>query len=469
MSEAFRSWDMVLRHSSSGALGHTLQAGLTCVIILALAFATTLALSTRVDARTGSHHGKPITVEAQLSQSVVPDGGAVELYLRLGIKARRPANTATRPPLNIALVLDKSGSMGGARIREARSAALMAVDRLGRDDALTVVSYDSVARVLVQSQTLAHRERLKRRIGRLGANGSTAIYDGLTTAADEMATFVDPDRVSRIILLSDGQANVGPRDPAAFADLGRDLAARGIIVSTIGLGSGYNEDLMAQLAQSGEGNHAFVSEPQELVAFFDREFNDATQVVAQDVEVIITFSGDVEPVESLGRKARRAGRTLSYRLGQLIGGSEHVLVSSLRLPNAVRSGRVGIASVAVRFRSAETGVDMRTETHVSVTTSPDGAAQNASRNADVMEDVTLLEARAERARAIKLRDGGREQEAQAVFKAAASRMTARQKAFGFDASDRFAAEQRANEAAAAPATPQQWRTQRKTLRALESN
>ncbi|MEO1695037.1 MAG: hypothetical protein AAFR55_07355, partial [Pseudomonadota bacterium] len=90
-------------------------------------------------------------------------------------------------------------------------------------------------------------------------------------------------------------------------------------------------------------------------------------------------------------------------------------------------------------------------------------------NANVMEDVTLLEARAERARAIKLRDGGREQEARAVFKAAASRMAVRQKAFGFEASDRFAAEQRANEAAAAPATAQQWRTQRKKLRALDSN
>ncbi|MEO1694370.1 MAG: VWA domain-containing protein, partial [Pseudomonadota bacterium] len=383
MGEEFRSWHVSPRRGRWGALGHTLQAGITLVLVLAVSFATTIALSPRVDARTGSHHGQPITVEAQLSQSVVPEGGAVDLYLRVGIKARRPAATDTRPPLNIALVLDKSGSMGGARIREARRAALMAVDRLGRDDALTVVSYDSVARVLVQSQTLAHRARLKRRIARLEADGSTAIYDGLTTAADEMAAFVDPERVSRIILLSDGQANVGPRDPAAFADLGRDLAARGIIVSTIGLGSGYNEDLMAQLAQAGEGNHAFVSEPQELVAFFDREFNDATQVVAQDVEVILTLSGDVRPVESLGRKARRAGRTLSYRLGQLIGGSEQVLVSSLRLPDAVRSGRVGIASVAVRFRSAETGVDMRTETQVSVTTSPDARARNASRNANV--------------------------------------------------------------------------------------
>lgn len=436
---------------------------------VSLVVVAAIALALPASARTGSPHGSPVKIEAQLSQGLIPESGPAELYLRVGIRGQRASDDDNRAPLNVALVLDKSGSMNGSRIREARRAAKMVVDRLRDGDTLTVIAYDTEAMVLIPAGQVGSRQRLKRKIDRMEANGSTAIYAGMRLAASELDDHLSDARVTRVILLSDGRANVGPRNPQAFAKLGRNLSNRGMIVSTIGLGNGYNEDLMAALAQAGEGNHAFVSEPLDIIDFFDREFNDASRVVAQDLEVTVTLYDRARVGRSLGRKGDISDRSIRYTFGQLISGSEQVLLATLLLPDDVRSGRQRIASITVTYRSTETGVRMRTETHVNVRASDDQEMRRDSFDADVMADVTLLEARERRARAIKLRDSGRSDEARALFGELAKEMEQRQKRYGFAKSKRFEAEQRANAVAAKARSESSWRIQRKQLKALDSN
>lgn len=411
-----------------------------------------------------------ISIDAKLSHGQIALEPGHTVHLRIGIAADEPLTVEDRPPMNIALVLDRSGSMSGRRIAEAKRAAKLAVSRLNADDIVSVVAYDSTVDVLVPATKVRNKARIKDKIARLEPRGSTAIYAGVTEGGEQIAKFLDRENINRVILLSDGLANVGPKRPDQFADLGRKLSRRGITVSTIGLGAGYNEDLMAALARTGEGNHAYVQEPADLANFFNKEFNDAANVVAQDVEIIITLQRGLKPSASLGRAAEIRGNSVVYRVSQLIGGSEQVLLSELEVTDDAVAGRAPAADIIVRYRAAGTGVPMEQFATLDGTFTRDAGLAGRSVDGAVMQDVSLLKARAQREAAIKLRDAGRIQEAKRVFKQTASGLKAAQEQYGFASAPRIEAELKANEAAAARADDSAaWKRQRKQLRAVQSN
>ncbi len=105
----------------------------------------------------------------------------------------------------------------------------------------------------------------------------------MVKGSSEVRKFINRNRVNRVILISDGIANVGPSSPEALGNLGASLGKEGISVTTIGLEAEYNEDLMTKLAMYSDGNHAFAETPQDLARIFDHEFNDILSVIAQDV------------------------------------------------------------------------------------------------------------------------------------------------------------------------------------------
>ncbi len=412
----------------------------------------------------------PVEIDARPSHARILAGERQRIYVRIGLKSPQPTRAKDRPPLNIALVIDKSGSMQGRRIAEARRAALMGLSRLGRDDIVSVIAYDSTVATLVPATKVDGSDLIRRKIRSLDAGGSTAIYDGVQTGAREIRKFADDNRISRIILLSDGLANVGPKRPVDFERLGRRLSEDGIIVSTIGLGTGYNEDLMAALARTGEGNHAFVQEPQDLVDFFNKEFDEALGVVATDVEVIIRVRRGIRPIGALGRSAEVSGREIRFRVGQLIGGSEQVLLAELEVPSGMSDDLASLADVEVSYRSATTNVKMRTTSEVPADWTRDRTAHDESADKDVMRDVTLLQARQRREAAIQLRDRGDIKGARKLFKSNAKILSGARERYGFRGRGLYADEERANnKAAAMPASPEAWRVQRKSLRSIQSN
>src|SRR6185436_579493 len=134
-------------------------------------------------------------------------------YVRVGLTGI-PINDTGRTPVNVAIVLDKSGSMAGEKLRKAKEAAIVSIDRLGPNDIVSVIAYDQTVEVLVPATKVSDRLALHRAIERLSADGNTALFAGVSKGAAEVRKFLDPHRVNRIILLSDGQANIGPSSPA---------------------------------------------------------------------------------------------------------------------------------------------------------------------------------------------------------------------------------------------------------------
>jgi Ca-activated chloride channel family protein len=292
---------------------------------------------------------EPVSLKLQPGQSLLPPDKAHKTFIKIGLQGLAQAANRQRPPINVALVLDRSGSMGGEKIRQARQAALSALDYLQADDTLALVVYDEQIEVLVPSIPFHDRRRFERAIKGITTRGRTALHGGVSKGAQELRKFIQENRVNRLILLSDGLANVGPSTPSELAELGRTLGGEGISVTTIGLGLGYNEDLMVRLAGASDGNHAFVEKPSQLAGVFANEFGELVSVVANEVIIIIQCHNGVRPLRTLGRDAKITGNRVEARLNQLYANQEKYLLLEVEVPAGAAGSQLDLANVELQY------------------------------------------------------------------------------------------------------------------------
>lgn len=346
-----------------------------------------------------------LTLEADLGQRAVETTGG-KVYLRLSLKAITERKADRRTPVNVAIVLDRSGSMAGERIAAAKEAANMALGRLAREDVVALVAYNHEVDVLAPARTVADQEGLAAAIRNLKADGRTALHDGVVAGSREVEKLLSDKRVNRVVLLSDGLANVGPSSPKDLADLGRRLGAKGISVTTIGLGLDYNEDLMQRLAAASDGNHAFVEHAEDLSRIFDAEFGDALSIAAKDVDITIECRIGFKPVRVLGRTAEISGNEIRLKLNQLQGANERYIVVELEAPAGQAPGEAEIARVAVDYLDLDQGSRARAEQLVKARFTASRQEAEASLDKSVMSQVTEQVATEANEMAVELRDKG---------------------------------------------------------------
>lgn len=356
-----------------------------------------------------------IGLSVETSHPLVQPDRERTLYLRVGLTGFKLSSAAERPPVNVAIVLDRSGSMQGQKLEHAKRAAIEALEMLGPRDIVSVIVYDHTVRVLVPATKLTDKPAVARAIQSIDAGGNTALFAGVAKGALEVRKFLEANQVNRVILLSDGQANVGPSTPSELGDLGGSLIKEGVSVSTLGLGLGYNEDLMRALARRSDGNHAFIEDPRDLARVFRYEFGDATSVVAQRVRVRIRCREGLSPVRVLGREATITGPTVAVSLNQLYSQQEKYVLLEVRLPAGAAGRSRRVAEVSVTYDNMVT----KSEDRLAATTSVryvDAAAEAAeAENKKVMINV-VEQLGAERNRlAIALRDEGKMEEAAEAF------------------------------------------------------
>ena len=190
-----------------------------------------------------------------------------------------------RPKLNLSMVLDRSGSMGGTKMREAREAVKYCVDQLTTADRFSTVIFDDRVDVLFDSQLMnsANRMLLKSEIDTIDSRGSTALHEAWVSGGLEVARHLNNNTINRVILVTDGQANVGETDPDRIKAQARDLAEKGVSTSTIGIGRDFNEDLLMPMAEEGGGNAWHVQEPDVMTRIFSVELNGLLGQIGRDV------------------------------------------------------------------------------------------------------------------------------------------------------------------------------------------
>ena len=413
---------------------------------------------------------EPIKLEARLAQPVMKSGEGHKNYLRIALQGCKPEPSQTRTPVNVAFVIDRSGSMQGARIAQAREAAIMAINRLLPTDIASVVIFDNVVDVLVPAQPVSDPAHFTDLIRQVSVRGSTAIHAGVLQGAAEVAKFKEPRRLNRVVLLSDGQANIGPVRPEEFAALGRALLTQGISVSTIGLGLGYNEDLMLQLARASDGNHAFAREPTDLVQIFNKEFDDVLGSCAQTVSVDIELKPGVRAVRALSRDGLVEGQRAQFTLNQVYAATEHYVLLEVEIDKApATSDEQELGSVKVAYTLPGSGAKAALDAPIRARFSASEAEVKAGIDPKVAEAVVEQVTRERAQRAVALQDQGKIKEARELLMQNASEIQGL--AASMPPSQRMLDLQRQYQALgaqAAPATAEQLNLGRKLLRQLEA-
>ena len=342
-----------------------------------------------------------LMLDATPGFSVLKAGEKQQAWMRVGLKGFHLQKTAERAPINVAIVLDRSGSMQGEKIQRAREAAIGALDLLRSDDIVSIIAYDSDVNVLVPATKLTDKEHVANIIRAIQPGGNTALFGGVSKGAAEVRKFMDEKRVNRVILLSDGLANVGPSSPGELGDLGTSMKKENISVSTLGLGLGYNEDLMVQLAGKSGGNHQFIENASELAGIFRREFDDVLSVVAQTVDVKIEIPEGIRPVRVLGNSADINGQSVITRLSQVYSDQQKHVVIEVEIPADLAHAAVDssgaeiakmtqLATVSVCYMNMVSEMSETLTGEVSVSFSSSDAKVKASVNNSVMADVIAL-------------------------------------------------------------------------------
>ncbi len=293
---------------------------------------------------------RQVQLDVNLGNPVVQAGIIQKTFLKISLKGYDVPLNEDRSPLNVAVVLDKSGSMKGEKLRRAKEAAIRAIEMLHSRDIVSVISYDSVVQVIVPATKLTDIYEITKKIRRIPADGSTALFAGVSKGAHEVRKFLSRNKINRVILLSDGQANIGPSSPQELGQLGSSLGREGISVTTIGLGLGYNEDLMTRLAGYSDGNHYFAQYAGDLEDIFRKEFDSALSVVAKELIVIIHCADGIRPLRLLGREGEILGRTVRVPLNQLSGGQEKFVILEVEVPPGHEGQKTNLASVDVSYR-----------------------------------------------------------------------------------------------------------------------
>jgi Ca-activated chloride channel family protein len=353
-----------------------------------------------------------ITVSVQTDKPILQADEKQTAYVRVGLTGCRELESKERVPVNVAIVIDKSGSMSSDRkIENAKEAALLAVDKLDSSDILSVVAYNHEVQVLVPATKLTDKRAVREEIRRLNAGGNTALYAGVQKGAGEVRKFLERQRVNRIVLISDGLANVGPSSPDALGRLGCQLAENGMSVTTVGLGLGYNEDLMSKLAFNSDGGHYFAQNACDLTDVFNKEFSRALSVVAQKVQIEIICGEGMRPVRILGREGQIKDRTVTLEIQNIYSNHEKYAILEVELPAHVEGKIRELACVRVNYLDMQTDTSQKVGGVVDVRFSSSKEDVKKNLNKRVTADVVELLAVERNEMAMKLRDQGKTEEA----------------------------------------------------------
>ncbi|MBI2780932.1 MAG: VWA domain-containing protein [Chloroflexi bacterium] len=270
-----------------------------------------------------------MTLRARSDRRFIRSAHRSERFVLVELEAPASSRKTQRDPLNVAFVIDRSGSMSGSKLDLARRAVETAVERLLPMDRFAIVAYDDRIDVVVES-TPASREAKALAVGRLrtiDARGSTNLGEGWLRGAEQVAraqagrdAVAGGSAVNRVLLLTDGLANQGMTDPAELTGHASELRLRGVTTTTFGVGEDFDETLLQSMADAGGGHYYFIANAAQIVDQIASEVGEMLEVVARDATLEITAPDGVGmAVDSLSRFPVEArGNRWLVRLGDLI-------------------------------------------------------------------------------------------------------------------------------------------------------
>ncbi len=360
---------------------------------------------------------------------VAPPAGPAGVVVRalLTISGQVPARRQ-RTPLAMSLVLDRSGSMSGDRLEAAKAASISAVERLHPDDVVSVITFDGQVDVVAPPAPRARQFQLVQQVAAIYAAGSTNLSGGWLRGRQHMEQALGmlgslEGSSRRIVLLTDGHANTGITDPSTLVELARTARAMGISTTTIGVGEGYDDDLLRSMADAGGGNSWYVERPDQAQDVLAEELGNLLSVSAQGLSVTLTLEDAVTVFATHSSwPAMATANTFTFDLGDLYASEPKPVLVELFVPadrlDALASSGAPIATLVV---AADVLLDGGGVEHRSMTLGVAASLETQSTLVPAVEHAVLL-ARAAKAReeAARRQRGGGADGAQAAMRVVAS-------------------------------------------------
>jgi Ca-activated chloride channel family protein len=321
----------------------------------------------------------PMMEHSPMSLSRAPDvdaGPALSLTLRVGNKYAYAAertrqhvftqitalgnaiSTGQRMPVNIALVVDRSGSMEGEPLEYVKRACNLVVDMLTPQDVLSIVTFETQVEVLMPARHVTDPFLIKQHIGRIAPGNTTNLFDGLYAGGAQVGSVPLEGYVTRVLLLTDGEPTAGLKDFQSIVRLVADLKARGITTTALGFGPEYNEELMAGIARRAGGNYYYIVRPEDIPTVFETEIKQVLGVTAKNVRLQLQLPRGATVRQVYGSPPNFGPRTAEIVLGDLEKGATITKLWEMDWEPR-RSGTFRVAKAVVLYEDAVQG---RTET-----------------------------------------------------------------------------------------------------------
>jgi Ca-activated chloride channel family protein len=296
----------------------------------------------------------PVGVGADLVQDKVLAGSEGQVAVALTLTAARIESPDDHQvqPVDLVVVLDRSGSMEGRKLQDARQAVLQLVDRLTARDRLALVTYsngvETVSPLIFMDD--GHRRQVQAAVQKIYSGGGTNLGGGLQQGIATLMQTPAAGRQRKVILISDGLANHGITDPLALGRMAAGAVEQNFAVSTVGVGFDFNEVLMTTIADHGAGQYYFLENPKAFAQVFEKEFQATRKVAASGLEVRVPLKNGVQVIHAGGYPVQIKDGYAVVHPGDLLSGQQRKLFLTFKVPTD-REGDINLGTFDVRYQS----------------------------------------------------------------------------------------------------------------------
>ncbi|NMC55579.1 MAG: VWA domain-containing protein [Chloroflexi bacterium] len=363
---------------------------------------------------------KLFDLTARLDTDLILSATPTQRVLHIHLRAPQAQARQQRTPLNLALVIDRSGSMSGEKLSYVRQAALHVIDLLDERDRAALVAYDDQVSLLCPSVevTSANKTMLRNQVQEIRSGGMTNLSGGWLEGCQQIAAQLNGGQsVARCLLLTDGLANVGITHDEELQFHARQLHQRGVATSTFGVGQGFNEHLLEGMSNQGGGQFYFIEHPRDIPQIFAREMGDLTTITARGLEITISLPEQTSAEVLGGWQHDQQAARLTIRLGDLPATAERdVFVRLLTPPQAAGSERLALGVGAAA--QGEDQADLTAAQTLELRYAPAEAVRAAALDETVMKAYARVEVADRATQALRLERMGRRDEASASLNVA---------------------------------------------------
>lgn len=354
-----------------------------------------------------------VQLDGELLNEFVPAGASSEIVSLVRISTERLQDEHSSP-INLALVVDTSGSMAGQPMQDARTASLELLEMLAPGDRLAIVAFGSRPEVVVESTRLADgsRDSIRTQIEGMTARGTTDLAGGLAAGIREVRRHLSSNGVNRIVLLSDGV----PNDEAPVGELALAAGNSRISITALGLGLEFDESLLGAIAQTSGGNYHFLESSEMMAQVFRDEVRSIQRVVARNATLALRTGPGVTIDRVIGQEVSRTEGGVQVPLGDLMEGDERELVVRLSAHGRRAGSAVELFDAVLSFDDAVGGAGPLSRTlYLGARSTNDEEELATGRNVDVENSAISLQAAAETIEAIRIARDGHVDQAQEIL------------------------------------------------------